>query len=584
MISCPRCAAATTRRGLYDTVRKTFFPLPADISAPTDYEELAWVSTADVSSPNTYIDTLYKPAGQDRMETKVNIGDWSGKGAFASRNYIFSTGIEKTTRTFSCYLLYQNSQLVFDHWYSATSKMVTHQTVFDAEAKAQDHVLVLDGLTLKSSVDGVESTGTHESFSQLITNTVLFAGVETSYQNKILGFASNLRMYYFNIRDQYGCSMVEFVPSRRISDGAVGFFDRIRGIFFVPPDVVHPLVAGDVAIRRYVDVRDLTQPSGTCAMPTPSATSSGTVDNLFNDNFLYKSDATHRVLLDNNSQPLPFCIDYDFGEGNAKAVNMYRIHAAYNPRAPRAWVFYGSNDPSAYNSTTDDGWVALDTRDSQMDWYLGSGSVYAQYCTKVFANDTAYRFYRMKITGKKDEGQRYFDLVQLEYFRMEATDAPGELHVNVAAGKAVTNATVAIGGDLKFVKEGLGSFAAVKEGQFYTGGTELAAGEFVVDAPLSTALTMASGATLGFALHAGCDAPALSLGAASSIPSSLNVSVFCDNGVRLPKDGAVLTSGYNFSGTAVNLFSQSDCVKKVVADGNGNLVACGLSGLFIIVR
>ena len=39
------------------------------------------------------------------METKVNIGDWSGKGAFANRNYIFSTGIEKTTRTFSCYLL-----------------------------------------------------------------------------------------------------------------------------------------------------------------------------------------------------------------------------------------------------------------------------------------------------------------------------------------------------------------------------------------------------------------------------------------------------------------------------------------------
>ena len=567
--------------GLYDAVRKTFFPLSADISAPTDYEELAWVATAAVSSPNTYIDTLYKPAGQDRMETKVNIGDWSGKGAFANRNYIFSTGIEKTTRTFSCYLLYPNAQLVFDHWYSAESKKVTHQTVFDTEAKAQDHVLVLDGLALKSYVDGVESTGTHESFSQLVTNTVLFAGVETSYQNKILGFASNLRM---NIRDQFGCSMVEFVPSRRISDGAVGFFDRIRGIFFAPPDGANPLVAGDMAIRRYVDVRDLTQPGGTCAMPTPNATSNGTVDNLFNDNFIYKSDATHRVLLDNNSQPLPLRIDYDFGEGNAKAVNMYRIHAAYNLRAPKSWVFYGSNDPSAYNSKTDDGWVALDARDSQTDWYLGSGSVYAQACTKVFANDTTYRFYRMKITGKKDEGQRYFDLVQLEYFRVEPTGAPGELHVDVAVSKAVTNATVAIGGDMKVVKEGGGSFTASKDGQFYTGGTELAAGEFVVDAPLSTALTMAGGATLGFALHAGCDTPALSLDAGSSFPAALNVSVFCDNDVRLPKDGAVLTSGYNFAGAAVNLLTRSDCVKRVVVDGSGNLVACGPSGLCIVIR
>ena len=71
-----------------------------------------------------------------------------------------------------------------------------------------------------------------------------------------------------------------------------------------------------------------------------------------------------------------------------------------------------------------------------------------------------------------------------------------------------------------------------------------------IRAPLSTALTMAGGATLGFALHAGCDTPALSLDAGSSFPAALNVSVFCDNGMRLPKDGAVLTSGYNFAGAS----------------------------------
>ena len=571
--------------GLYDTVRKLFLTLSSgELIAPVEYEELAWVATAAVSSPNTYIDTLYKPAGQDRMETKVNIGDWSGKGAYANRNYIFSTGIEKATRTFSCYLFHPNAQLVFDHWYSDKSKKVTHQTVFDAEAKAQDHVIVLDGLTLKSSVDGEESTGTHESFSQLVTNTVLFAGVETSYQNKILGFASNLRMYYFNIRDQYGCSMVEFVPSRRISDGAVGFFDRIRGIFFAPPDGTNPLVAGDVAIRRYVDVRDLTQPGGTCAMPTPDTTSNGTVANLFNDNFWYQTDETHRVLLDTTYHPLPLRVDYDFGEGNAKAVNMYRIHAAYNLRAPGAWVFYGSNDPSAYNSTTDDGWVALDARDSQTDWYLGGGSVYAQACTKVFANDTAYRFYRMKITGKKDEGHRYFDLVQLEYFRVEPTGAPGELHVDVAVGKAVTNATVAIGGDMKVVKDGFGSFTSAKTGPFYTGGTEIAAGTLVNAVPFATSLTVAEDAVLGFALRAGSSAPVLALDVGSSIPSSLNVSVLCDDGIRLEKDGVVLTFGYDFRGTAVNFLNPSKRVKKVFVDGSGNLVVRGPSGFMLIVK
>ena len=364
----------------------------------------------------------------------------------------------------------------------------------------------------------------------------------------------------------------------KVYEGDAQYFDITQLEYMRVTVGTDPLAAGDTIPL----LRDLTAPGGTCAMSTPDATSGGTVANLFNDNFWYQSDATHRVLLDTKYHPFPLRIDYDFGEENAKAVNMCRIYAAYHPRAPKAWVFYGSNDPSAYNATTDDNWVELDARDAQTDWNLGSGTVPAQSCTKVFRNDTAYRFYRMKIVEKKDSSQQYFDLVQLEYFRVEPTVTPGELYVEVAEGTATTNATVAFGGDLKVVKEGGGSFTAAKEGQFYMGGTEVNAGTFTLAAPLSTVLTMASGATLGFAPVSGGNAPLLALESGSSIPSPLNVSVFGD--ARPPQDGFLLASGYDFRGVALNLVNLSENVVHVMADGDGDLRAYGRRGFMLIVK
>lgn len=189
----------------------------------------------------------------------------------------------------------------------------------------------------------------------------------------------------------------------------------------------------------------------------------------------------------------------------------------------------------------------------------------------------------MKIVERKDTAQAYLDVVQLEYFRVEPTSAPGELRLDVAEG-STTNATVTFGGDMKVVKEGIGSFTAAKTGQFYMGGTDVDAGTFTVAAPLTTSLAVAEDAVLGFALLAGSSAPVLTLDAGSAIPSPLDVSVLCDDGVHLAKDGVVLTSGYDFRGTTVNFLNPSERVKKVFVDGFGNLVVRGPSGLMFIVK
>ncbi len=53
----------------------------------------------------------------------------------------------------------------------------------------------------------------------------------------------------------------------------------------------------------------------------------------------------------------------------------------------------------------------------------------------------------------------------------------GELHVDVAEGETFVNEAIALTGNLKLVKDGAGTFIAMKKAQLYRGGTEIAAGK-----------------------------------------------------------------------------------------------------------
>jgi len=61
--------------------------------------------------------------------------------------------------------------------------------------------------------------------------------------------------------------------------------------------------------------------------------------------------------------------------------------------------------------------------------------------------------------------------------------APGELRMVVAAGVTVTNATLQLSGNLKFVKEGAGTLVQTSKNQTYVGGTEVRGG--VLTSPVS---------------------------------------------------------------------------------------------------
>ena len=548
--------------GLFCTVRKTFYPLVTStenevaFTAGNDisYECLSYVKTPDANT--SYVNTLYMPQGTDRVETKVSVASTSGNEMiFSSRTSGSGDG-----KSFSC--LKNGSKFRFDRGKKtgvANSATIAADTPYAIIADYGANSYILDEEVLSY----VET----EAFTPE-RNIVLFAtGNDQTLK------ASGCRMYYFRVTDTNGYERLNLIPARK-TNGTVGFYDAVHNAFLAPTDGT--LEAGDAMLR------DLTAPGGKCWASLVGENST-TVANLFNDNFTYRTagsaGSVSRFYLSNKTK-LPLCVDYDFGEGKGDVVNMYRIWGGGIGRSPSEWAFYGSD--SAYQSSDETGWALLDTGSSGNNLPGIATNNLADCCTRVFCNTNAYRYYRLKVTA--GGSSTYVDFTQLEYFHLESTVNPGELHIDVAEGDTATNSGVRLGGDLRVVKNGAGDFVADAPGSFYTGGTKVDAGGFTLGKSLSTSLTMESGATLGFLFHNRNAAPVLTLEDGSSLPSPLNVAIYRDGEFTLPPNNVTLTEGYDFSGTTPDLVNRSDYARRVGVDGNGNLVVSGPTGLMLIFR
>ena len=541
-----------------------------------DYELLAYVKTPS-NNTDTYLDTGYKPGPgrvTDRMETKVrfdgslssnpNYGIWSMR-----TEWLPSDKNRRSTTT-----MLNTGKLRYDYHNN------TETYSDNAVEQGKEYALSADYYTGSFYVDGELQTKGMDIFTgnwTVFTNVFLFCVIDlnrTTYSYKTYMFACDMRMYYFRAYDVNDNLKIDLVPARRKADNTVGFYDRVGEKFIAP--LSGSLIAGDVVTPAV----DLTAPGGTCKVSVPGEQST-IAANLFNDYFTYNTDNSSRYF--HNVQGLfPLRIDYDFGEGCAHAINMYRIWGGGNgdgTRSPSEWELWGSN--SAYGSADETaGWIRLDSAKKGGNLDGVAAGTTANSCLRLFANETPYRYYRLKITGGGNG--KYFDMTQIEYFRADATATPGELRVTVANGTAVTNSTLTFGGDLKFVKAGAGTFMSSVSNQLYMGGTDVKDGEFVVGAPLSTAMTVSSGATLGFNFTSRDAVPLLTLGSGTSVPSTLGVSLYRDGEFKLPGRGVVLTSGYDFSGTTIN-FTKTDWARRLAVGDDNNLWGYGPNGLIIIL-
>ena len=284
---------------------------------------------------------------------------------------------------------------------------------------------------------------------------------------------------------------------------------------------------------------DVTSPTGEFKMVSPSAYTKGPVSNIFNDNTYYSQGDKDRLLLDLNKsvQKLPLIIDYDFGDGNKKVVNAYKIYAAWRERAPKAWTLYGSNDSSAYNSTTDDGWTAIHSVSGETSWTKSSGKNYESESRSYGCiNSTSYRYYRLKITEHVGSNS-YFELVQLEYF----STTPGELHLNVASGEeAQWPSGINFVGNLKIIKKGVGALKATGDLNLNEGTFAIKSGTVAVDGVMRIACSS------GKAAEVVVDGGTLTVNNSNSIASSATGIVVGNNGVgTLTVNNGIMTVASN---------------------------------------
>ena len=236
-------------------------------------------------------------------------------------------------------------------------------------------------------------------------------------------------------------------------------------------------LSGSGTITSLATGEDLTMSGGNCAKASPSAAQSGKVEDLFDNEGQNSYSTSHRLLLNlgNTNQQLPLRVDYDFGDGNAKVVNAYRIWGAWRERAPKAWTLYGSNNPDAYNASSDDDWEVIDSNSGEVTWSQGSNNITPEGRVYSCINSKAYRYYRLKVTERVG-GNNYLELVQLEYFNVP----PGELHLNVVGGSSAWPSSIKFVGNVKVVKEGEGTLTASGDLNIYEGAFVIKSGAVTV--------------------------------------------------------------------------------------------------------
>ena len=550
----------------YDTVRKTYhaYAWASGQTEPTltegsdiSYYALDYVKTP-TDYPATALATGYTPGWSDHVMVKVKLGTYN-----TQNRWILSASGNTVNRMDFCGLT------------SGKISMVINSTTYEISAYKAGDVYELD-------IDGYAGAASIAK-NEIVTNIEWTAAAYTPSQQYCL-FNQKLdgtdqrqmtdcTMYYMHVADTNGYVRLDLQPAKK-KDGTVGFYDVVRNAFLVPS--TGSLEGGSELPR------DLTSPDGTCAYKASNSKTMtyGIVQNLFTNNFYYAATTTNRVYF-NSLDAFPVCFDYDFGNGNAKVVNAYKVYAGDKSQFCGAWTFYGSNDSSAWKS--DDGWTQLDVTDGEVATPSANGQCYM----RAFVNNTGYRYYRLKVDTQRESGSHaYASLTQLEYFNIAATATPGKLCVNVPSGGEATCENVSLGGNMKVVAETDGTLTTSITNRFYTGGTEVVSnGVYCLAAPMTIpSLSLSEDTTLGFLFANRTTAPVLTLDSAASLPSLVKIATYAGGDFVLGGNGLAITSGYDFSGKAIS-YTATDWARRIlVGDASGNLWAYGPSGLIIMFR
>lgn len=174
-----------------------------------DYTKLEWISSL---SDDCYIDTNYKPVSASKITCKFLVNQYEARpftGEQTVDGNLYVIGLQIGSATFSAY--YNGIKVGSGLWPSATLPNMSLNTEYTASTS--NRTITINGTT--TSITKGSSMTSNTYFSMLI--------------------ARNCRMRYFTMTDSGGSTLVRnMVPARRNSDSAVGMYDKVNSVFYLP--------------------------------------------------------------------------------------------------------------------------------------------------------------------------------------------------------------------------------------------------------------------------------------------------------------------------------------------------------------
>lgn len=188
-------------------------------ASSTEYEELEYVEGTTTGSSGSYIDTLIKPNSNTKVEVKFSVNELgTTQSVMGSRNA--SSGDAR-----NAFIVWGNvsNKIRFDYQSSSVSYPAASSTTISANTI---YTVVKD--KEKNYVDGVQQ------------NSNDIADFETDYSMRLFAIKSgatggaaylNGKIYYCKIWDN-DILVRDFIPVKRLSDNAIGMYDRVSKTFF----------------------------------------------------------------------------------------------------------------------------------------------------------------------------------------------------------------------------------------------------------------------------------------------------------------------------------------------------------------
>lgn len=193
--------------------------LPGPVISPlayTGYEELEYIEGTTTGSNGSYINTLIKPNSNTKVEVKFALtGDTSvNQCLIGGRNQ--SSGDSRNS-----FGIWANVGGKMRYDFQSGNVMQTGSAI-----GSTDHIVIKDGRY--NTLDGAADTANDEETFTCNYNMLLFS-MNSGTTGAINAMAG--KVYYCKIWDN-DVLVRDFIPVKRVSDNAIGMYDRVSKTFF----------------------------------------------------------------------------------------------------------------------------------------------------------------------------------------------------------------------------------------------------------------------------------------------------------------------------------------------------------------